>query len=327
MHDDFSPRSWQLVGCSARCRRPNRPSRHCWPYGRGLLPAQRLDPDPGRRACNVDGHAPVDRSAGRQSARAGGLERLQPARAGRGGPGGQADPRPREGHAKLVRAGHDRAQDKVWWSGVAPTCCTAIRSRPATCRATGPDEPDESKRSGARARGRSPLSQRSDIVAQGDKLYSLDIYSGTIREVDLAGKAEDRTAKIGIRPYDVVIARNGSRLYVSDWAGRAVLAVDPADLHVVARISAGEHPNQLALHPNDDRLFVACASSNCVSVIDTRRGIVTETIMTTLFPKAPEGSTPDALAVSPDGETLFVANADNNCVAVDRYRRARTRAR
>src|SRR5262249_27181978 len=55
---------------------------------------------------------------------------------------------------------------------------------------------------------------------------------------------------------------------------------------------------------------------NCVSVIDTKRGVVTETIFTALFPKAPEGSTPDALAVAPDGKTLYVANADNNCVAV-----------
>ena len=47
-----------------------------------------------------------------------------------------------------------------------------------------------------------------------------------------------------------------------------------------------------------------------------RRGIVTETIQTALFPGAPEGSTPDALAVAADGKTLFVANADNNCVAV-----------
>src|SRR6185295_15983654 len=76
------------------------------------------------------------------------------------------------------------------------------------------------------------------------------------------------------------------------------------------------HPNQLAVHPKDDRLFVACASSNCVSVIDTKRGIVTETIFTALFPRSPEGSTPDALAVAPDGKTLYVANADNNCVAV-----------
>ena len=51
-------------------------------------------------------------------------------------------------------------------------------------------------------------------------------------------------------------------------------------------------------------------------MIDTRRGIVTETIHTALFPLAPEGSTPDALAIAPDGKTLFVANADNNSIAV-----------
>ena len=92
--------------------------------------------------------------------------------------------------------------------------------------------------------------------------------------------------------------------------------LDPGDLRTVARIAVGEHPNQVAVHPKDDRIFVACASSDCVSVIESRRGIVTETIHTALFPLAPEGSTPDALAVSPDGKTLFVANADNNDVAV-----------
>ena len=68
----------------------------------------------------------------------------------------------------------------------------------------------------------------------------------------------------GGRPYDVVRGRNGVLLYVSDWAGRAVLAVDPKSLRVVAKIPVGEHPNQMVLHPKDDRLFVACASSNCV---------------------------------------------------------------
>src|SRR5262249_47525347 len=94
------------------------------------------------------------------------------------------------------------------------------------------------------------------------------------------------------------------------------LVVSPMDLRVVGRIGVGDHPNQLALHPKDDRLFVTCASSNSVSVIDTKRGIVIETIYTTLFPRAPQGSTPCAVAVSPDGKALYVTNADNNCVCV-----------
>jgi YVTN family beta-propeller protein len=103
---------------------------------------------------------------------------------------------------------------------------------------------------------------------------------------------------------------------VTDWASRLVLTINPADLRIVAKIPVGEHPNQIAVHPKDDRIFVANASSNSVSVIDTNRGVVIETIVTSLFPLAPEGSTPDALAISPDGATLYVANADNNCVAV-----------
>jgi hypothetical protein len=43
------------------------------------------------------------------------------------------------------------------------------------------------------------------------------------------------------------------------------------------------------------------ASRHRVSVIDTRRGIVTETIQTALFTLAPEGRTADALAIALDG--------------------------
>ncbi len=146
-------------------------------------------------------------------------------------------------------------------------------------------------------------------------LYALDIDAGILAAVDPKTGETTKAGDLGGRPYDVKLARNGL-LYVSDWAGRRVLAVDPGDLRVVAKIPVGEHPNQIAVHPTDDRIFVACASADAVSVIDTRRGTVTETIGTGLFPRAPEGSTPDAVAVSPDGATLAVANADNNCVTL-----------
>jgi YVTN family beta-propeller protein len=148
----------------------------------------------------------------------------------------------------------------------------------------------------------------------GDKTIEIK-SAGFITRTGTGGNSEELSASCGKRPYDVLRGRNGL-IYVSDWVDRCVLVVDPETLRTIGRISVGEHPNQLALHPKDDRLFVACASSNGVWVIDTSRGTVEETIFTALFPKSPEGSTPDALCVSPDGETLYVANADNNCVAV-----------
>jgi YVTN family beta-propeller protein len=210
--------------------------------------------------------------------------------------------------------------DRIWWSGGGGDMLHTFNLKDSKLTRTSPAEPEPTKMTKEeqdKARSK-PHAFRSGVVldAKGQQLYTLDIDAGTITAIDLKDDKSVKTGKLGGRPYDVVLAHNGTLLYVSDWSGRTVLAVDPTALRAVAKIPVGEHPNQIAVHPKDDRLFVACASSNCVSVIDTKRGVVTETIMTMLFPRAPEGSTPDAVAASPDGKTLYVANADNNCVAV-----------
>jgi len=207
-------------------------------------------------------------------------------------------------------------EKRLWWSGGGAGLLHTYELSDLHLKRIGPADPPLPKRDEKSTTPKNPTF-KSGLLLDSDTrtLYSLDINTGTICAIDRKS-GEARTAKCGGRPYDVVRSRNGAQLYVSDWAGRAVLVVDPKSLRVVARIAVGEHPNQMIVHPKEDRLFVACASSNCVSVLDTRRGIVTETISTSLFPRAPEGSTPDALALSPDGETLYVANADNNCVAV-----------
>jgi YVTN family beta-propeller protein len=221
----------------------------------------------------------------------------------------------------------DRRGGRVWWSGGGGDRLHAFRLDGRSLTRTSEPEPQpEPARSRTKGKAEAkpkvkmegPRHFRSGLALSPDgaTLYSLDIDASTIAALTPGDDKPKATATVGVRPYDVAVARNGSRLYVSDWAGAAVLALDPSDLRTVARIKVGEHPNQIAVHPQDDRLFVACASSDSVAVIDARRGIVTETIMTGLFPRAPEGSTPDAVAISPDGETLYVANADNNCVAV-----------
>ena len=192
-----------------------------------------------------------------------------------------------------------------------------------------PDPPEPiDKESAAKAKGH--FRSGGALFQVEDKWYSyawLDIDRGELNMEPIAplpDPVKPVTVPAGKRPYDVAFAKNGRSLYISDWASKSVLVfhlpegegvfVGPQGPPVA--IPVGEHPNQLAVHPTDGRVFVACASSNCVSVIDGKTDSVIETISTTLFPKAPEGSTPDALAISPDGKTLYVANADNNCVAV-----------
>ena len=208
------------------------------------------------------------------------------------------------------------AQDKLWWSGGGGAALHAFDLKDGKLARADAGDPTAKDKQTTPTRRNFAAAWRSTPSAT----CSIRSTSTPARciVIDLAGKqARANASTLGGRPYDVVIARNGSRLYVSDWAGRAVLAVDPQRL---AR--RGQDRRRRASQSDrrcirqDDRIFVACANSNHVSVIDTKRGIVTETIFTALFPKSPEGSTPDALAVSPDGEQLFVANADNNCVAV-----------
>jgi YVTN family beta-propeller protein len=64
------------------------------------------------------------------------------------------------------------------------------------------------------------------------------------------------------------------------------------------------------------RLFVACANTNGVWVIDVATRAAIEQISVALGTKAPPGSTPNAVALTTDGRTLLIANADNNTVTV-----------
>lgn len=214
-----------------------------------------------------------------------------------------------------------KAQDHVWWSGGGSGMLHTFNMKDLKLTRTSPGDESLLKMGAAEIAKLveaepSPKTFKSGLALdeKNQKLYSLNINDGKISVLGLPEtKKELQSGVIGGRPYDVVL---GNMLYVSDWAGGHVLAIDPETLKVLKKIPVGEHPNQMASHPKDGRLFVACASSNSVSVIDTKRGYVTETIFTALFPKSPAGSTPDALCLAPDGETLYVANADNNCIAV-----------
>ncbi len=213
-------------------------------------------------------------------------------------------------------------ESHVWWSGGGAGLIHEFQLTGGQLIRKSEREPDVAKMSREeqtvlRSKLKADNAFRSGICFDPARsvLYSLLIHRGALVATNLEGGLE-RSLDLGGRPYDVQLSRDGRMLYVSDWAGGRVQVIDAEAFRVVATIRVGEHPNQIAVHKKDGRVFVACASSNCVSVIDPLQGVVTETIYTSLFPKSPEGSTPDALAIAPEGDTLYVANADNNCVAV-----------
>ena len=117
-------------------------------------------------------------------------------------------------------------------------------------------------------------------------------------------------------PYLAIPSADGARLFVSLWGGSSVAVVNLARRNIEARCPTPPHPTEMALSPDGSILYVACANSNLVAVIDTSTGRSLETIGSALYPSAPNGSTPNSLALLRDGSILLVANADNNNIAV-----------
>ncbi len=141
----------------------------------------------------------------------------------------------------------------------------------------------------------------------GDSLAVLDAGTGRIRQ----------RLPTGRYPYGVAEAPDGT-VYVTPWNGHEVVefAREGDTLRRRAAIPAGRHPSALLLNGDGSRLFVASASTDRVTVVDTR----SRTVLTELRDPPPsgpgEGTTPNALALSPDGTRLFVAEGDANAVAV-----------
>jgi YVTN family beta-propeller protein len=156
------------------------------------------------------------------------------------------------------------------------------------------------------------------LSPDGKVLYALNNSDNHLYVVETATGAGLARIEIGDHPLVAKVSKDGRTLYVANWGGSEVAAVDvsnPRAPVIAARIPTGSHPNDIAIG-RDGRIFVSAGNADAVSVLDSHSRQSIETIKTTLTPKAAYGSTPNAVALTPDGRTLFVANADNNDVAV-----------
>ncbi len=147
------------------------------------------------------------------------------------------------------------------------------------------------------------------------KLFAANRTSGNVVVFDTESGAILGKIRAEVNPYSLVLSDDGSTLYCSNWGSDSVSVIDVESMTVSFVIGVGDNPNDMVL-AEDGRLFVACSNDNSVTIIDTKLNRATGSIVTSMYPNAPEGSTPNALALDPDHETLYIANADNNNVCV-----------
>ena len=178
----------------------------------------------------------------------------------------------------------------------------------------------------------------------GKKLYVVLNRSNTLAVVNMI----DRSVKeipVGVAPYDVLLFSE-EKAYVSNWGGRrpaegesaypssgtevlvdpetgvanngTISVVDLKNRKETASIPVGLHPGAMILSPDSARLYVACANSDIITIIDTKTDKVIDSISVHMEKDMPFGSAPNALAITPDGKRLFVANGTDNAVCVIR---------
>ena len=155
------------------------------------------------------------------------------------------------------------------------------------------------------------------LAPDGRFLYVAENLADSLAVIDLATGGVAQRLAAGRYPYAVAVGPDGT-VYVSAWGGYELRAFQARGGHLVpaATIPVGRHPSALLLNRDGSRLFVASASTDRITVVDTRAGRVLTTLADSVESGPGEGSTPNALTLSSDGRRLYVAEADNNAVAV-----------
>ncbi len=169
-----------------------------------------------------------------------------------------------------------------------------------------------------------------------NRVVAIDAATGTIKQSWAVGNAPRGMAMVGNRLYvsneggrpakagDTTINSYGTQVPADPDTGATttgtVSVIDVADPSAtVGSIGVGLHPT--AVYAKNGVVFVTNTADNNVSVIDTRKNKVVQTIATQPWPEASVGYEPDAVTLTDDGH-LLVTLGRANAVAVYRYKSA-----
>lgn len=156
------------------------------------------------------------------------------------------------------------------------------------------------------------------VSRDGRFLYVAENLADSLAVLDLTSGKVVQRVPAGRYPYAVKVGSDGT-VFVSSWGTKEVMVYDGARsdrLQPAAPITVARHPSTLLLSRDGSRLFATSASTDAISVIDTKARAVVATLADPTPANLGQGSTPIGLLLSPDGTRLYVTEGDNNAVAV-----------
>src|SRR6266851_1407046 len=97
-------------------------------------------------------------------------------------------------------------------------------------------------------------------------------------------------------------AQAQTHAYIVNTGSNSVSVIDTTSNTVVATVSVGGSPLEVAITPDGTRAYVTNATDNTLSVIDTASNTVVATVGV--------GAGPTAVAITPDGTRVYVTTGD-----------------
>ena len=187
----------------------------------------------------------------------------------------------------------------------------AAAPRPAD---TSTDDPSITKRDRALLDATSandPFPYACVLDEKKGRLFVSLWNQAAVAVIDLASFTVRETWPVEEHPNEMVLTRDGRRLFVANANRNTVTALDTttgrASETLLAELQpgapSGNTPNSVALSPDGKHLFVANANINTLAVFD-----VEEAGRARSLGFIPTGWYPTSVRVSPDGKELFVAN-------------------
>ena len=171
-------------------------------------------------------------------------------------------------------------------------------------------------------------------------IYVASSRTNDVAVVDIATRVVVSRIPVGVAP--LAMLRYGNTLFVTNLGGHKPVAAEPAadsggqpvavdartgiagygsvsainlqTRRVDAEITVGRRPGAMALSRDGRRLYVANADDDSITIIDTGRNVVTDTIALPLQRGA--GAAPNALAVSPEDGSLYVSEGGDNRILI-----------
>src|SRR5262249_8008713 len=130
--------------------------------------------------------------------------------------------------------------------------------------------------------------------SRGENLLIAGTWGDAVAVAHLAKNDSTQIRRIALPqnsyPYACLADPTRNRIWTTLWLKSAVAVVDPEKNAVVETWPTEPPPTEMVLSPDGQVLYVACANSTKVSVLETAGGKALQTISCALFPSAPAGN-------------------------------------